>query len=402
MSFRILIRKFEPFETAVSQFWKSFQAKTGTDIQPEFIALDLPQLHEQIINGDYDVAHVNTDWIAQCHATNAVEDLSPYIKESPPQDYPMDWHHAQIELQTFDDGKILGIPFHCGPECLIYRKDLFEDCNNKQLYFEKYGVPLALPSTWEDFERLARFFNDPQNNLYGTVFALYPDGHNNIFDFALQVWSYDGSLTDADGNIALNTPQAAQAMARYRRLLQQDFIHPESKNLESIGSAWRFAAGEIALMVNWFGFGTLCETAPDSKTKGKVGIAHIPHNTASPLSLNVYYTWCISSKSKQKQLAYDYIKHAVSPENDIDLTLLGGIGCRRSTWKNEAVNATIPYYHELDSIYEYVRTLPRIADWHKVCKIIDNLMLRIAQTDDPIDQILTQAQQQVLQQNIRR
>ncbi len=396
MSFRILIRKFEPFEVAVSQFWDSFQAETGTNIQPEFITLDLPQLHEQIINGYYDVAHVNTDWIAQCDAAGAVENLAPYIKRSAPQGYPQDWNRAQLGLQAFEGEKILGIPFHCGPECLIYRKDLFEDPKNKQRYLAQYGVHLSLPSTWEDFERLASFFNEPSSNLYGTVFALYPDGHNNVFDFALQVWSYDGSLTDPLGNITLNTPQAAQAMARYRKLMRQSFIHPESKNLESIGSAWRFANGEIALMVNWFGFATLCETAPDSKTKGRVGIAPIPHNAGSPLSLNVYYTWCVSSGSKQKQLAYDYIKHAVSPENDVSLTLLGGIGCRKSTWQNETVNSVIPYYYQLDSIYENVHTLPRRADWHYICKVIDKLMLRVVQTDEPIEQILAQAQEHIL------
>ena len=31
---------------------------------------------------------------------------------------------------------------------------------------------------------------------YGTVFAAFPDGHNTLYDFALQLWSRGGELTD--------------------------------------------------------------------------------------------------------------------------------------------------------------------------------------------------------------
>ena len=43
--------------------------------------------------------------------------------------------------------KIYGLPFHDGPECLIYRKDLFENENEKLAFKKVYGRELAPPRT---------------------------------------------------------------------------------------------------------------------------------------------------------------------------------------------------------------------------------------------------------------
>ena len=162
----------------------------------------------------------------------------------------------------------------------------------KAAFRERYGTELTVPATWEEFSRAAEFFNRPEQNMYGTVFALYPTAINNIFDFALQVWSRGGDIVDPDGRIALNSPEAVAAMTAYRELLAQPFIHPRSRELESIGACWAFARGEVAMMVNWFGFATMCETVEGSTTKGCVDRAPVPHAAgyAEPVSLNVYYT----------------------------------------------------------------------------------------------------------------
>ena len=247
--FRILVRKFGPFEQIVSDFWAQFKERSGVDMELEMLPLPLPELHAAILTGDFDVAHVNTDWLAECWSKGCLENLAPYVVSDPPEDYPEGWANALLKLQTFRDG-LAGVPFHDGPECLIYRKDLFESPAEKAAFRERYGTELTVPATWEEFSRAAEFFNRPEQNMYGTVFALYPDGHNNIFDFALQVWSRGGDFVDPCGRLSLNSPEAVAAMTAYRELLAQPFIHPRSRELESIGTCWAFARGEVAMMVN--------------------------------------------------------------------------------------------------------------------------------------------------------
>ena len=393
--FTILARKFGPFEKAVQVFWDQLKEERGLDLELELVALDLPELHAAILTKRFDVAHVNTDWLAECWAKGCLEDLSGRTRAHPPDDYPQGWAPSLLELQAFPDG-LAGLPFHDGPECLIYRTDLFHSERERETYRQRYGVELAPPTTWAEFARIAAFFNRPDEGLYGTLFALYPDGHNNVFDFALQVLSRGGSL-EQEGRVVLDSPQALDALQAHRRLINSAFIHPRSRDFESIAACWTFARGEVAMMVNWFGFATMCETVEGSQVRGCVDISPVPHADShpDPVSLNVYYVWSISPDSEHKDLAYDYIKNCVSKENDVILTLEGGIGCRRSTWFDPRVNQAIPYYSRMAEIHGYASTLPRTPAWHPISRVIDQLVIDTIDTDRPVAGILQEAQARV-------
>lgn len=395
-SLKVLCRRSEAFEQAVIDSFEDYRRETGTDLQLDLHALTLPELHGGIMRGDFDVAHVNTDWLAQGWRENKLVDLAPLISENPPEDYPQDYDRSMLTLQTFSDG-VAGLPFHDGPECLIYRTDLFEDPENKAAFAEKYDMELKPPRTWEEFVKVAEFFNRPEENLYGTLFALYPDGHNNIFDFSLQVFSRGVDLVDETGHIVLNSPVAREALTFYRSLIRQPFIHPESPNVESISASMVFARGEVAMMPNWFGFATMCETVEGSRTKGKVGVTSLPvaYEGLPLISLNVYYTWSISTQSDKKQEAYDFIRFATNKHCDVRLPIIGAVGCRKSTWVDPVVNTVIPYYHCMEEIHAVAKTLPRTPIWHAVSTVIDQMVLRTINTDQAIEEILQDAQNQI-------
>ncbi|MFI3320307.1 MAG: hypothetical protein SNH01_05185 [Rikenellaceae bacterium] len=103
---RFAVRRFQPFESALAKAWELFRAQSGTSYELEAIPLDTSELHQAtlsdekgLINGDWDIAHMNTDWLAQAVAEGAIEDLTPYIKENPPVDYPSGWSKAMQEIQ---------------------------------------------------------------------------------------------------------------------------------------------------------------------------------------------------------------------------------------------------------------------------------------------------------------
>lgn len=394
-AFTVLVRRFSPFEKAVRVFWDQLRQARGIELELDLVPLDLPELHEAILSRPFDVAHVNTDWLAECWGEGCLADLAEMTRAQPPDDYPADWHPSLLGLQTFPDG-LAGIPFHDGPECLIYRTDLFDSERERAAYRARHGVELMPPRTWAEFVRIAAFFDRPDEGLSGTVFALYPDGHNNVFDFALQVLSRGGEL-EQDGQVVLDSPAAREALQDYRGLINSPFIHPRSRQLESIGACWTFARGEAAMMVNWFGFATMCETVEGSMVRGRVDVSAIPHADShpDPVSLNVYYVWSISAQSRHRDLAYDYIRQCVTRENDVVLTLAGGIGCRRSTWFDPRVNQVIPYYSRMEEIHGYASTLPRSRAWHPISKVIDQLVIDTIDTDRPVAAILEEAQLKV-------
>ena len=106
-------------------------------------------------------------------------------------------------------GGLWGLPYHDGPQCLIYRPDLFADASDR---FADSGWPAASPpQTWDDFVEVARFFTDPAANRWGAVVASYPDAHNTVYDFCAQIWSRGGDLTDAAGRPSSPRPRPSPA-----------------------------------------------------------------------------------------------------------------------------------------------------------------------------------------------
>jgi len=74
------------------------------------------------------------------------------------------------------------------------------------------------------------------------------------------------------------------------------------------------------------------------------------------------------------------------------LTLGGAIGCRRSTWNDSEVNATIPFYQMLETFHEHARELPRLMKWAKISAIIDQMMLAAIDTDEAESRLLEKAE----------
>jgi multiple sugar transport system substrate-binding protein len=331
---RIAVRKFDPFESTLQKLWDLFRLKNNITIEAEMIPLELHDLYEEtitnkgLINGNWDIAHLNTDWIFDAANEKAVLDLTSLISENPPQNYPDGWHSSLLHLQQINNGTY-GLPFHDGPECLIFRKDLFENATEKENFKKQLGYDLHPPKTWKQFTQIAEFFNRPEQNLYGAVFAHYPDGHNMVFDFCLQLWTRGGTLLNTQNQIDINHNAAIEALDFYRMIARnKKAIHPQSKDFGSVEAGMAFAKGEAAMAINWFGFASMCEVIEESSVKGKVDIMELPHNeNHKTASLNVYWLYTIGTGSQHPKLAYDFLRFATTPESDKLLTTEGGIGC---------------------------------------------------------------------------
>lgn len=396
--FRVAVRAFGPFEEAIARQWELFKQSNGTDFELEAVPLDLHPLYESILGddglrrGDWDVAFLSSDWFKEVRDRGSAVDLTPLLSVSPPDGYPDAWANSLLENQQFGDVTI-GLPYHNGPECLIFRTDLFNSPDNQASYREHHGGDLRPPQSWDEFHDVARFFNRPDQGLFGTAFAAYPDRHNTVYDFCLLVWSRGGELLDASGNIQLVTREAVEALTFYREIINDwNASHPDSRELDSVRAGQAFANGEVAMAINWFGFATVAETHPSSKVRGKVGITSVPSRRGRGISLSSYWILAVAAGSPHVAMAYDFVRFCTSPEMDLLLTEVGGIGCRLSTWRDSKINATIPFYHQLESLHSVARGLPQRADWSAIASVIDDVVLAAIDTDEPIRMILERHQ----------
>jgi multiple sugar transport system substrate-binding protein len=172
-------------------------------------------------------------------------------------------------------------------------------------------------------------------------------------------------------------------------LQDEHALHPRCREMDSVKSGMAFAAGEVAMMVNWFGFAAMSETIAESKVKGRIDIAPIPHGEGgATASLNVYWVLAVPAGSQRADLAYSFLRHCASGSMDKRLTLEGGIGCRRSTWADAEVREIVPFYSRLEQLHQNAREMPQLPRWPEVVHVIDAVMLRAMNTDDSIPSIL--------------
>lgn len=384
---RIAVRKFGPFESAIRLQFADFVAATGTDAALEAVAMDLNPLHEAVIGrrglatGDWDIAFMATDWLAEAQADGLLEDLTPHMARAPIADFPDAWSPSLTTMQRFAGG-YWGMPYHDGPECLVYRKDLLA------------AAGIAVPTTWDAFHAAARALHRPEQGQYGTVLALFPDGHNGFYDFCIHIWSRGGEPFDAAGRPAFTSPEAHAAVDFLRALAgDAKAMAPGARELDSVRAGLLFAKGKVALMANWFGFAAYADTAADSRVKGLVDIAPLPAGPGGrSVSLNVFWVLTIGSGSARKALAWDFLRHSATAPMDKLTTTEGAIGVRRSTWADPQVNALIPYYHRLDWLHEHARQMPLTPKLADISHIVDDLMTAAVTGDAPTGELLAAAQ----------
>ena len=379
VTIRIAVRKFAPFEDAIRRQFDDFvrSESLGDDVSMTFDSLDLNDLHPALFergglrDGTYDIAFMVTDWLAAAVDESLLADLTPLMNELPLADFPSAWSESLTRMPQIHGG-LYGLPYHDGPEALIYRTDLID----------------RPPATWDEFVAEMERVADPAGGLHGAVVAAYPDGHNTVYDFSLHLWTRGGELLDASGNPSLDTPPARDALAFYRRLVRHPATVPDAMSIHSVPAGEMFMAGKVAMMANWFGFAAMCQTLPASAVRGKVGIAPIPAGRGgSSASLNVYWMLSIAAGSRQKNLAWRFLRHCASAEMDKLLTLAGAVGCRLSTWDDAEVNGKIPFFHRLEELHRNARSFPIDRRFPQLAHAIEKGVLRAIRTDDAVESI---------------
>jgi multiple sugar transport system substrate-binding protein len=402
---RIAVREFSDFENALAEEIALYR-QSHLEVEFEAVPLDLHKLHAALFennglrSGDWDIAYLSTDWLAEAVEGGAVEDLTPWIQHTPIPDWPQGWPRSIVEPLYFGE-KLYALPWHGGPECLIYRRDLFEDLREQEEFRNRNGCELRPPATWEQFTDIARFFTRPGENLYGAMFAAFPDGHNTLYDFALQLWSRGGEFEDQHGNALLDTPEAMAALNFYRNTIRDaSACYPGAGKLDSTRSGDVFLSGAVAMMVNWFGFAARCDR-PGSPLRGKVAIAPIPADEGvMPASLSVFWTLGLASGSKHKQAAFDFLHFLTGPDLDKGILKHGAVGVRLSTWRDPEVQEHAPVYRSIEEISLGARRLPRSRNLPAFANILNDVMTAALFSNQPSADILREAQQQIAEQKI--
>jgi multiple sugar transport system substrate-binding protein len=171
-----------------------------------------------------------------------------------------------------------GMAYDGGAHLLFYRKDLFEKYNDE--YKQEYGKNLTAPTTWTEYDQIAKFLtrdtnDDGKTDIYGTA-LLSGDGMRYIW-FLERFLSMGGSYFDEDMNPLIDNEIGIRALTDLVRLAKSDGVPPNAMyDWTDLNNA--FLQGKVAMVVQWSDTGRFSMDTKtwDSKIAGKVGWTIVP------------------------------------------------------------------------------------------------------------------------------
>ena len=161
---------------ALKPFLDDFEEETGVRVNLEqnaFDALrDRMMLEFAANSGYYDIVYSSPGFLGELVANDHIIPLNDMMQEYGFEED--DFLPAAIEINRFEgQDEIWGFPYLADTSILLYRKDLFNDPDERAAFEGEYGYELPIPSvddpfTTQEFLDVAQFFT--RDGMYGFVY----------------------------------------------------------------------------------------------------------------------------------------------------------------------------------------------------------------------------------------
>jgi multiple sugar transport system substrate-binding protein len=386
--------------SAIAANLRPFTALTGIDVT--ITQLELSALVQKVALdfasglGSYQVVYADPYQIlAPYH--EALADLGTFMHDEnlPPLQDEQDFIATQLDAagRFVDRRKVYALPYDAPTMIWQYRKDLFDKHRARMQQDLGFDPTPSDGSTWEQFYAISKWFR-------ANARADVPYGHGNqakqhdslMNDFSNLLWAYGGDYfrngtavgrmgAQDPGEPILDSPEAVQAADVYRRLVS--IGHPASRGWDWDGLGAAFAAGQMAMAVNWHEFASANES---SKVKGKVGYARLPRGPkrcacmygGTGLGINA------TASEREQKAAWLFVNWATSKRvqlANLKSKVGGGTPTRRSVYalpevqKAKKPPSSMPNILTADAVFqawkpENIGLRPKIAAWNECDTVI--------------------------------
>jgi multiple sugar transport system substrate-binding protein len=221
--------------------WSDFQTKAFTEFNAR---------------GDaYDMVVGDSQWLGAGSTGGHYVDLTDFFAEHGVADVMAPATVEAYAEYPKDSKTYWAVPVEGDATGWAYRKDWFEDPQEKEAFEAKYGYELDVPQTWAQMRDIAEFFHRPDEQRYGI--AIYTDNSYDalVMGYENALFSFGGDLGDystyqVDGII--NSPEAIAALEAYRELYQ--FTPPNWGKVFFLEDNQAITEGLAAMSMNYFAF----------------------------------------------------------------------------------------------------------------------------------------------------
>lgn len=208
---------------------------------------------------DFDVLVADVVWVPEFARAGWISELSA---DFPPATLAEDFLPAAVDAVTLE-GKTWAVPWYLDVGLLYFRTDL---------------VPRA-PRTWDELEAFTRLAREKDPRLQGYLWQgrQYEGLVCNVYE---AIWGFGGESL-VDGRLALDTPEAAQALGTLRRLIVNGSSPSAVTSAAEEETRRPFQDGRAVFMRNWpYAYGEAQKEG--SLVRGKVGLSFLPTQSGEP------------------------------------------------------------------------------------------------------------------------
>jgi multiple sugar transport system substrate-binding protein len=353
---------------------REYTEMTGVRVRADLVPYG-PQWHDKIAaefaarGSGFDLAMFDSQSMSEFASGNHVVLLNDYISKSElikADDF------SPAALRQYGEypegsGNIYALPINQDAMGLVYRKDLFENPDEKAAFQQKYGYELAVPETYDQMRDIAEFFTRPSENLYGL--ASYGsrdyDAVTSPFDGIL--WSFGGELWDPETKKAqgiINSDVAVEALTFYRDMFE--FMPPGAAGwfYDEVNNAVH--TGIVAMAINWYYFFFVHADPSINPYAANMGYDMLPGQTGSDGVFRRAASvggqgLSISSYSKNIEESWKFLEWFMTPEIQWKWVEIGAQTGRMDVLTDPRYTTTKPWNATFPESMKYVKDY-----WHLV------------------------------------
>ncbi|MCG8350199.1 MAG: sugar ABC transporter substrate-binding protein [Chloroflexales bacterium] len=339
------------------------QAKATLDVQSGAYAFDV-----------FDYWYTTVGALA---TQGIIEDLTDFIEQNPDIE-PSDFIPSIYDTYTLVDGRCYGLPIDGDTHVLFYNTEIFE----------RNG--LQPPTTWEEYETAVQTITEAESGsgIYGA--ALMGNKAPIIIGstYSNRLAGFGGAFLE-NGQPAINS-EAAKAAAQ-SMLDGATYALPTPLETAFDQALPAFLSGKVAMMEFWTDLGVYSQDPQQSQIIDKWDVVSMPVGDSSKKNispLNAGFGFAVSTGSKNKELAREFVKFAASKTMSLKLLLTAGSGIdptRRSALESAEYQQFAPKVQKaamaaLNGAFAWP-TIPQSPDLMTV--LADNLALVLQQSVEP-------------------
>ncbi|MGC1209658.1 MAG: ABC transporter substrate-binding protein [Micromonospora sp.] len=324
--------------------------------------------HMQAKDPSYDIVTVDVVWSAEFAAKGWLVPLK--------DKFAMDTGRLlkpTVNAATYN-GTLYAAPFASDGGMLYYRKDL---------------VPNP-PKTLDEMWGMCSIAKKNNMGCYAGQFAKYEGLTVNA---AEAINTAGGKIVDDQGKPTVDSPEARKGLQMLADHYKNGDIPKEAITYQEEQGRQAFEAGKLLFLRNWPYVYNLAKTEGSSKVKDKFGVAPLPGLSGPGASSLGGHSEGISTYSKYKATAFDFLKFIQEDEQQKFFMEKGSLApVVANIYDDPSLVAKAPYLPTLKTSIENAVPRPVTPFYPAVTKAIEDNAYAAMKGEKPVDQAITDMQ----------